>query len=265
MVDIHSHIINNVDDGSKSLQESMDIIQDLINQGVTHVIFTPHFNKFKWDVAREDAQAGYDEIKRIVKQENLDIEVFLGNEVYYKNRNSFIERLDEKKYNTLADSSYFLLELSTVGNVEDAQEACYELEVEGLIPVMAHVERYPYLFEEENMETLSTIMKKGVLLQVNCDGILSDVGINYEFAHFLLENRAVSFVASDVHNMSTRPCMMKEAYEQVSSLYGEDYAYKIFVENPMKIIKNERITAPRLEFVPKKKKLGKFMSFFKKR
>ena len=152
-----------------------------------------------------------------------------------------------------------------MGKTEDGVEACYEIELEGLIPVIAHVERYPYFYEEDELSTLQSLMGNGALLQVNCDGILSDKNdISYKFAHFLLENRAVSFVASDVHNMSTRPCIMKETYDRVSSLYGEDYANEIFVENPMKIIKNEMIKSKAIKFAPKKKKFGGFMNIFRK-
>lgn len=265
MVDIHSHIINNVDDGSKSLDESIEILKDLISQGVSHVIFTPHYNKYKWDVPKEKADYGFNEIKKAVLERGLNIEVFLGNEIYYKNKDSFIERLEEKKYHTLADSSYFLLELSTMGSVDDGVDACYEIGLERLVPIIAHVERYPYFYEENELYTLKSLMKNGALLQVNCDGILSDKNnISYKFAHFLLENRAVSFVASDVHNMTNRPCMMEDAYDTVSSLYGEDYAYEIFVENPMRVIKNQFIKSPVIESIPKKKKFSGFMSFFRK-
>lgn len=259
MVDIHSHIINGVDDGAKTLEESLEILRDEIDQGVTDVILTPHFNKYKWDVAREDAEEGYRRLVQLVEEHRLDIRLYLGNEVYYKSKESFVRKLEKKNYFTLANTQYFMLELSTVGVVEDLAEGCYELYMEGLVPVIAHVERYPYLFEEKGMVTLKEAMRQGALLQVNCDSILSQKNKEaHEFVRFLLGRKAVSFVASDVHNMTTRNSRIKAAYREVEYLHGKDYADLIFTRNGLKLLQGLEIEAPALDVRGEKK------SFLKK-
>lgn len=254
MVDIHSHIINGVDDGAKTLEESLEILKDEIEQGVTDIILTPHFNKYKWDVAREDAEAGYQRLLKLVDEHRLDVRLYLGNEIYYKNKESFIRKLERKRYFTLADTQYFMLELSTVGVVEDLAEACYELYIEGIVPVIAHVERYPYLYQEKGMKTLKEVMSQGALLQVNCDSILSRKNQeSHEFAKFLLGKKAVSFVASDVHNMTTRNSRMKAAYREVEYLHGKDYADLIFTRNGLRLLQGEPIESPVFEVHEEKK------------
>ncbi len=265
MVDIHSHIINNVDDGSKSEEESVEILKELYHQGVTDVILTPHFNKHKLDVLKEDAEEGFKRIKNLVAYHKLNIDVHLGNEIYYKNNESFIEVMEKERYNTLAYSQYFLLELSSVGKCEDLSEGCYEVMMENLVPVIAHVERYPYLFQETNYETLREVMKNGALLQLNCDNIINkDKTDSYEFAHFLLENKVVSFVASDVHNMTSRKPYVKEAYDLVSLMYGEDYADEIFTTNGEKLLKNQWIEKKELPYIKVKKKSNMLQNILNK-
>ena len=132
---------------------------------------------------------------------------------------------------TFADSKYVLIEFS-VSEQEDVSEAVYEIARMGYSPIIAHVERYPYLTVSDIFE----IKDLGGLIQVNADSIVGKYKRLFKKRiKELFKNDLVDFVASDVH-FGRNNCMQK-AREYVGKKYGEEIMNKVFIENAKKILK----------------------------
>ncbi|MDD4781952.1 MAG: hypothetical protein PHT02_15305 [Tissierellia bacterium] len=256
MIDIHSHILFGVDDGAKTIEESINIIKEVINKGVTHIILTPHYNNKYVKIDSSKVIQNYNVLKEQVTKENLNINIFLGNEIFFDS--NYYEILEQGEFNTLAYSKYILIEFNVFDIPKNIAEMCYETNVKGYIPIIAHVERYNILYK--NIELLKDILNERALLQINASTIVNkEDKESYRFCNYLLKHELVSFVASDIHNLSNRSFYLDEAFKIVSKSYGDAYANKIFKENALKVLANEYFEFPNI-----KSNGGIFSKLFKK-
>jgi len=143
MFDIHTHILPCVDDGSSSLEESIKMIEDAVNQGITDIILTPHFDVYgnKCDL-KTDYQLEFNKFEDEIKKRNIPIKLYLGNEIYYTK--GVYKFLKNKKIFPLGNSDKVLIELSYENLKYHMDDIIYEFYVEGYQVVIAHVERYHY-------------------------------------------------------------------------------------------------------------------------
>lgn len=244
MIDMHNHILFGVDDGAKTLYESIELIKEEIQKGVTHIIVTPHFNKRNYYLFQDKISVNFQLLKEAIEKEDLNVQLYLGNEVYLEPTN-YISTLDNGFY-TLADSKYILVEFNEIIPPDNIPEMCYEISICGYIPIIAHIERYEILYD--NKKLLVEILGEGALLQVNASSIINkENNERNKFAHYLLKNELVSFAASDVHNNTTRKFYLDEAYKVVCQTNGKSYADKIFSLNQLGIINNKEIVAPKFK------------------
>ncbi|MEG0239917.1 MAG: CpsB/CapC family capsule biosynthesis tyrosine phosphatase [Anaerorhabdus sp.] len=254
MIDIHSHLIPDFDDGSSSLHESRDLIFESCKNGVTDIICTPHY------MGMGEYQKSYYETELAFKQlcegiEDLPINMHLGNEIFYT-KECISDALDAKKYHTLANSNYCLFELKFTNYDEEVINEVYDLNACGYLPILAHPERYYYV--QKDMNLVYELVKEGCLMQVNADSILGYNGKDAQKTVFkLIEHNLVHFVASDAHN-SERRINLKEAFEVIDQKFGEKIADKLFIINPKKILDNELIDLDEYTKVSKKGLFGIF-------
>ncbi len=225
MIDIHSHILPFVDDGSASLETSLRMLEDLVESGVTDVILTPHHNK-RFEKDKEQLLKEFEEFKKSAK--DIPINLYLGQEI--EATKETFSLLEKGELITLGNSKYILLEFDYF-NYQDIVEFVYRAVVRGYIPIVAHVERYEYFTLEDAME----VKKEGGLIQVNA----SSLAIRQE-KHFgkkvkaLIKKGLVDFVASDYHDF--RQLSILDAKKVVEKKFGKEIAQNLFIENARKII-----------------------------
>lgn len=238
---MHSHILFGVDDGAKTIDDSMNLIRDEVNKGVNHIILTPHYKKRLCNTNLQIIYDNFKLLKNSVEAENLNVELFLGNEVYLDL--NYYETIWNDSFYTLAGSDYILIEFSMINIPRNIPEVCYEARVKGYFPVIAHVERYEILYD--NNQLIKNILNEGAHFQVNAFAVINkEDKESHKFVNFLLKNELVSFVASDVHNMDARGFYMDEAYKTVKKQCSEAYADKIFKLNQQNIIMNKYFDSP---------------------
>ena len=226
MIDIHCHILPGVDDGAKDETMALSMIEKSVNEGVTHIILTPHFRKYD-DLKRSKQTEIFESLKRLVEQKGYPVALYLGREVYFKDN-----LIDQTNHLPIDGSDYVLVEFSTT-TPQNIEETIYNLKVSKLKPILAHAERYTYLKKEDYHQIRLT----GGLLQVNAGAIYGFEGLGKKrLVKYLLKNQLVDIVASDAHNMTNRKPNLKNAYKTVLKKYGKAYADLIFYENPKKII-----------------------------
>lgn len=227
MIDIHSHVLPFVDDGSVDMDSSLEIINQYKKQGVDAVILTPHY-RGKFKLPTEEILEEFFLFSNRVKESGGGIDLYLGQEIFAgADINDLVENA---KVLNLANSKYLLLEFD-YSLEEDIAEKVYELSRRGYHPIVAHMERYVYA----DLMMAVSIKHAGGFIQVNADTILGKCGrVLKKKAKDLLRLGLVDFVASDVH--CDRALLMKKAYKHVKRKFGQKMAENVFYNNAKKII-----------------------------
>lgn len=230
MIDIHCHLLYGVDDGSKSLEESVEMLKIAKKQGITGIILTPHLRHGMFKHPLEKIERHY---KKLMPYANkLGIELKLGTE--YHVATDMIDAFYGGLCHTLADTQYILTEYSHSSEYSFVYKMTREAIFAGYIPVIAHVERYECLSDISRIEDLQEL---GALIQVNADSVLGIDGRHFKrYTKKLLKAGLVDVIASDSHGTKERVCNMKKCYEYVAKKFGDDYAQEIMQTTPENII-----------------------------
>lgn len=232
MIDLHSHIIPNVDDGSRSLEDSVNLIKESIKLGITDIVFTPHFESIpNRMIPNININESFNAFKKHLEDENLNINIYLGNEITISD--NLIKDLKNSKCLSINGSKYILLELDFFAAEEEIGELIYELELAGYSVIIAHAERYMYA----DYKYIEMLVREGALIQINATSIITKHLFLRKFIMKLIKNNLVHFVSSDVH--FGRENKMLEAYQMVAKKFNKDIANKLFIENPRKVLLNQ--------------------------
>lgn len=238
MVDIHTHIIFNVDDGSDTIEESVALIKYAASQGVTDIILTPHFTE-RYMYNKEKINENYSKLVEVVEKENIELTLHLGNEIaIYGNMAEILESGIARR---LANSKYILIEFPMAIDVNYVLDTIYEARLRGIVPIIAHPERCECF--RRNAQLISMAVKEGALIQCNTGSIMGEYGNTAKgIVKRLLQENLIHFFATDTHRKNREGYTeLKEVQKQVIKLVGEEKASQLFEYNPMKIIKNEDI------------------------
>ncbi len=226
MIDIHTHILPYVDDGSSSINKSIELIKYEISQGVTDIFVTPHYFLFRGYISTyKDNLKLFNYLTQEVRKQNLNINLHLGNEIYYTQET--LKYLEEKRVIPLGNSKYVLIEFSIYNDTGDIPEAINDLTALGYIPIIAHPERYRYLTDIIDYKMMK---KMGAKIQINVGAILGEYGSKVKRGVFkLIEENIVDFVASDIHDF--RKNGLKTGYEIIKKKFSQIIADKLFNNN----------------------------------
>ena len=243
MIDIHSHIVFDVDDGPKSIEDSKALLREAYNQGVRMIVSTSHRRKGMFETPEEKIATNFIKVREIAKEVADDLVIAYGAEIYYTS--DVLEKLEKKEIPTLNDSRYALIEFSMHTPYREIHTGLSNILMLGITPVIAHIERYDAL--ENNEKRVRELIDMGCYTQINSYHVLKPklFGETYKFmkkrAQYFLERDLVHVIASDMHNLDSRPPYMEEAYQIISKKYGRGKAEELFVENPRKIIMDQII------------------------
>ena len=195
-VDIHSHLIPALDDGAKSLNDSIEIIINLKKRGYDKLITTPHIMSDFYDNSEEKILKGLKSIRNELKAKAIDIKIDAAAEYFVDYE--FQQRvLRNDKFLTIS-KKYILIEFSFVAKPLNYLESIFQLQLNGYKVILAHPERYMYFSEDD----LLNLNNKGVYFQLN---MLSSVGYYSKDvkkkADWLIKNNLITFLGTDCHNM----------------------------------------------------------------
>jgi protein-tyrosine phosphatase len=214
MIDCHHHALFDCDDGAKSIEISKDMIEASFKQGVHTLVLTPHFNSKETKVSREEHQIRFEMLKQALK--TIPIQLILGVELYIGQRlpNVDFDQLTYGPHQTLLVEFSPFMETQIVDLVFNLIKKGYQV-------VIAHIERYPYLSYEDLIE----LKQIGAILQVNTSSILKIGHPEYaKRGRDYVRKGLVDIVATDSHNMESRPPNMLKAFEALKDLVGEEKA-----------------------------------------
>ncbi len=240
MIDIHSHILNGLDDGAKSLEESKAILQKMSKIGVTHIVLTPHFIKgsqFVFD--NLEKQDGLEKLKKILKEEQIPIYLYLGNEIFIDRE--ILSLLKKNALTTLNGSHYLLVEFPVSRPTNDLMDILFFLRSKGFVPIIAHPERYLYF--QKHPEKIKEYLKMGCLFQGNLANILGKYGVHAKKLFlYMLKNNQYQFLATDVHHENDILFKKMEKIKHTIVRITNQKTYeRLTIENPLKVLKDEKI------------------------
>jgi len=163
MIDFHSHIIYDVDDGSDSIDNSINILKKAQEAGIKTIILTPHYMEDYYESNTNQIKEKIDELKNVCLKEKIDIDLYQANEIYITNH--IVELLQNKEALSINNSRYVLFELPMNNEPANLLEVVYQLLENDYIPIVAHPERYNFIQENPNnllelIENRSTISNK---------------------------------------------------------------------------------------------------------
>ncbi len=197
-MDIHSHLIPGIDDGVKSIDQALNILEQLQNMGYEMVVTTPHVMSARYTNSSGQIREKLDEIRDHARQHGLHIRIEAAAE-YFVDEN-FIKLLKDKDLLYFGREKYVLLEWSYVNKPARFGELVFDMLSDGFTPVLAHAERYDYC-HSRTMEVYYRLYEQGVKLQVNLPSLAGlQRTANREVAEKLLQKGLAVFVGSDLHN-----------------------------------------------------------------
>ena len=230
MIDIHTHLLPGLDDGSPDMETTLAMARMAAADGITHVVCTPHANhRYPYDPFRvEDLIA---QVRGRLAETGIALQLARGADFHLTYENIQEALADPARF-SIAGRGYIMTELPEYGSFSSFDETYYELRLAGMTPVLTHPERNPTL--QENRAKLDDWLHLGVLLQVTANSVRGDMGKKAQrMAMDLLEKRQVHFIATDAHNTTSRPPRMRETYDLIAKRYGVNYADALCKSNPL--------------------------------
>lgn len=237
MIDIHCHILWGVDDASKTMEESIDMIKVAIADGVDTIAASSHVKPPVFDNSNDSLLEALDALYVELYKQDLHIHIVFGGENYVAHNT--IHKLKNNEFITYNKGRYMLVEFSWAKNVYDhPTQYIKQILAKGYIPVIAHPERYEWVHEDYSL--VKKWRDMGCIMQVNRTSIFGFDNIEKAntTALRLLEDDLVDAIASDAHTCyAPRLPKLSDAYRFIKEKYGEERAQRYFCEMPKKIIK----------------------------
>jgi protein-tyrosine phosphatase len=200
-----------------------------VADGITHVVCTPHSNGV-FAYRPEEIAAKAQELRDRLAAERVPLTIGVGCDFHLSYDNIQAAKADPARF-SINGLGYVLIELPDYSISPNLNEVFYELQLVGLTPILTHPERNVTI--QGDTGRLGEWMRGGVLVQITADSILGKMGKPAEkLAHQLLSKKWVHFIATDGHNITSRPPKMKDAAELVARKYGADYAERLVTANP---------------------------------
>ncbi len=217
--DIHTHLLCATDDGAKTIEEMLAMVDASYADGIRLICATPHFYPDYFGDNREKAGLAYDRLCRYCEEKYPDMHLLFGNELAYCH--DAVSWLKNGICSPLGDSRYVLVEFEVQSSEAFLSEAVLRIRNSGYVPIVAHVERYFNV----GIGCVKSLRENGALMQINADSLMQRFAFRMKARlNRLLSDKLVDFVSTDAHGISIRPPKMSEAYEYIKGKYSDSYA-----------------------------------------
>ncbi|MFD9624844.1 tyrosine-protein phosphatase [Peribacillus muralis] len=255
MIDIHSHILPGVDDGAKSIEDSLQMARMAVMEGIHKIIATPHHMNGKYENCKEDIIARVATLNEVLQAQAIPLEILPGQETRIYGEILKDYKLEEVV--TLNDGGkYLFIELPSAHVPRFTEQLLSDIQFERLTPIIVHPERNQELIE--NPDLLYKLVNNGTLTQVTAASVSGAFGKAVQkFSMQLIEANLTHFVSSDAHNITNRSFKMNEAYDAIEKKYSVDYV-NLFLDNAELLVEGKTIYKEVPEKIKKKKFLGVF-------
>ena len=238
MKDIHSHLLVGIDDGSESFEESIKILKLMEKSGITDLIITPHYvENSQYNCNNKDKKELFKQLIEKKDENNININLYLGNEVFFTS--NIIDLIKQGEIRTLNNTRYLLIEFPLHNIYNNTLEVIQRLVSKGVIPVLAHPERYEVF--QNNPDIIKEYLRAGVLMQGNFTSLFGKYGPTpKKLLTYYLKNEWITFLGSDTHHEVKYDTRKLE--KMLLKITKDKYYVKDLMENNFdKVINDEDI------------------------
>ncbi len=247
MIDLHTHILPGVDDGAKTIEQSLSMVKQAEKAGITTICATPHVLQQATPQFEEKINHSFNLLKAKIARSGCKVYVALGSEIYVREDMDSLKRFD---FFTLNNTGrYLLMELPWGQFPPHLDRIVFELQLEGQIPIIAHPERS--MITKKQLANVENLVQKGALMQINAGSLLGLFGRKIKrAAEELLRQNLVHFLASDAHDHLARSVgVLPQALAYASKIIGREKAEALVLSNPRQVIQGRELAGARVPFL----------------
>jgi len=239
MIDLHTHILPGLDDGSQNWEQSLEMARMAVDNGITAMVCTPHWVAGKYENNRDTILARFAEFGTRLAEAAIPLVIYPGAELHLSA--DMTPRILSRELLTINDGGrYALIELPEGALPDNLEDFFWNMEMKGIKPIISHVERNPIL--RKDPMRLFRWVETGILTQVTAASLLNEFSEEIqEFSLMLVENRMTHMLVTDAHGLHIRIPKIREAYLIVEELVGPEEAHRLCVDTPSRILQGGNV------------------------
>ena len=225
MIDLHCHILPGIDDGAKTMEDSLAMAREAVAEGITHILATPHYKNGRWTNEKDSIIQGVAAVQQELNNRAIPLTLFPAQEVRIVG-----ELMEKKKKNKIQfideGNQYLLIEFPTATIPAFTDSLFFNLQKTGVTPIIVHPERNHAILNDPTL--LLNLVERGALAQLTAGSYIGSFGKKIQkLSKQLIEANLVHFIASDAHNITSRTFYMKDAYQRLEKEFGKEKVSKL--------------------------------------
>lgn len=235
LIDLHSHILPGVDDGAQTLEDSLSIARMAVEDGIEVMAATPHFMPGLYDNQSDDIRRRVAQLNQVLAEASIPLTVVTGSDAHI--RPDFLSCLQSGLILSLHDTRYVLFEPPHHVLPQRLEDLLFNILVSGFVPILTHPERLKWI--EQNYSLVQRLAAEGVWMQITAGSLTGRFGKRPQYwAQRMLSEGLVSVLATDAHNVRSRPPLLSEGFQAAVSEVGLDEATHLVVTRPAGVLNN---------------------------
>ena len=237
VIDIHSHILPGIDDGSGSWETSMEMMRIAWKDGITDMIATPHYKSGRHNASPRRVKALADELQDRIGREGIDIKIHIGNEIMYFSEAA--DALDNGDILTMCDSDYVLVEFLPGDNFRHISAGLDDLRYMGYEPILAHVERYECMLRD--IKNVQELYRRDITMQANAASITGALGAKVKKSVIrMIDEGYIDYIGTDAHDTGKRSPVMSKCIKLLGKRYVKEDVDDLICANALDIIEDNQ-------------------------
>jgi protein-tyrosine phosphatase len=236
LIDLHSHILPAVDDGAATLEASLAIARMAVADGIEVMACTPHFMPGLYDNEASDIRGRVGNLNQVLADEGIPLALVTGSDAHI--RPDFLQCLRDGRLLTLHDSRYVLFEPPHNIMPPRLEDLLFNISVSGYVPILTHPERLKWI--EQSYASFQSMAKAGVWMQITSGSLTGRFGKRPQYwAQRMLSEGIVSILATDAHNVTSRPPLLAEGFEIAVTELGQEQAEHLVFTRPLGVLEDQ--------------------------